>query len=233
MNPEKMLKDLEDLYIEYNDTTEFGNYRIEVSQDHDPLNPRKDWDNLGHMICFHDRYILGDEHSYADVEALVHELSGLYEDELTEYLEEDEISKCWEVAHANHIILPLYLYDHSGITMNTTGFSCGWDSGCVGIIYISLEDARKEYSWKRVTKARRERIEKYLTSEVEVYDHYLTGSVYGFNIEREDPDGEEEFVGACWGFFGYYTDDDNYMVDEIKSAIKYDIEHTPAQLDLL
>ena len=27
------------------------------------------------------------------------------------------------------VILPLYLYDHSGITMNTTGFSCPWDSG--------------------------------------------------------------------------------------------------------
>ena len=33
------------------------------------------------------------------------------------------------------VILPLYLYDHSGITMNTCGFSCPWDSGQVGWIY--------------------------------------------------------------------------------------------------
>ena len=29
------------------------------------------------------------------------------------------------------IVQPLYLYDHGGITMNTTGFSCSWDSGQV------------------------------------------------------------------------------------------------------
>ena len=36
------------------------------------------------------------------------------------------------------VILPLYLYDHSGITMNTCGFSCPWDSGQVlSLIHIS------------------------------------------------------------------------------------------------
>lgn len=36
------------------------------------------------------------------------------------------------------VILPLYLYDHSGITMNTCGFSCPWDSGQVGWIYYRM-----------------------------------------------------------------------------------------------
>ena len=26
----------------------------------------------------------------------------------------------------NVVCLPLYLYDHGGITMNTTGFACSW-----------------------------------------------------------------------------------------------------------
>ena len=233
MNPEKMLKDLEELFIEYNDTTEFENYRIEIAQDFDPLNPRKDYDNLGTMVCFHNRYDLGDKHGYETSNVFAHVLSGLYPDEITAYLEDDEIEKCWNAVHEKNIVLPLYLYDHSGITMRTTSFSCGWDSGCVGVIYVSLEDVRKEYGWKRITKKRRERIEGYLRGEVEIYDHYLTGSVYGFNIEREDPDGEEEHVDSCWGFFGYYTDDEGYMISVIKDAIKYDINHTPAQLDLL
>jgi hypothetical protein len=232
MNHDTMLKDLEELFIEYNDTTDFGDYRIEVKQDFDPINPRKDWDNFGHMICFHPRYDLGDEHSYKDVEAWVHDVSGLYEDELTDYLDEDEISRCWDAAHANHIIMPLYLYDHSGITMNTTGFSCPWDSGCVGIIYVSLDEVRKEHGWKRITKARRKQIEKYLTGEVSTYDDYLTGNIYGFMVTREDEDGEEVDIDSCWGFYGYYTDDNGYMVSVIKDAIKYDIEHTPQQTEM-
>ena len=32
----------------------------------------------------------------------------------------------------NVVILPLYLHDHSGLTMNTSGFHCPWDSGQVG-----------------------------------------------------------------------------------------------------
>ena len=50
------------------------------------------------------------------------------------------------------VILPLYLYDHSGITMNTCGFSCPWDSGQVGWIYadkamIDKEDVEVDSCW--------------------------------------------------------------------------------------
>ncbi len=38
-------------------------------------------------------------------------------------------------ALGKYVILPLYLYDHSGITMSTGAFSCRWDSGQVGWIY--------------------------------------------------------------------------------------------------
>lgn len=46
-------------------------------------------------------------------------------------------------------ILPLYLYDHSGISMSTGSFigrapHAEWDSGCVGFIYLEKETAIKE-----------------------------------------------------------------------------------------
>lgn len=56
-----------------------------------------------------------------------------------------------KVISEKYIVLPLYLYDHSGITMNTTGFSCPWDSGQVGWIYASKEDALKEFGGKSFT----------------------------------------------------------------------------------
>lgn len=204
------LEELKELDIEvgYDETTTFGNYRIRVMADSDPESPRE-WDNLGTMVCWHHRYNLGDvngEREYNSPE---------------EFLE--------EIGDA--IVLPLYLYDHSGITMNTTGFSCPWDSGQVGFIYVSLEKVREEYKWKRITKERRAQIEKYLTGEVETYDMYLRGEVYGFNVTREDEDGEEVDIDSCWGFYGY---DDPYMTEDvIKGAIQYDIEHTPQQLELV
>lgn len=39
--------------------------------------------------------------------------------------------------------LPLYVYDHSGVRLNTTGFSCPWDSGQVGWIVATREALKR------------------------------------------------------------------------------------------
>lgn len=133
-------------------------HRVKIVPDSDPTSPR-DWDNLGTMVCWHRNYNLGDEQP---------------KESPTEYrakLPKDIIE------------LPLYLYDHSDITMNTSGFSCRWDSGQVGFIYVTKEKIRKEYGWKRITQARKEKIYRYLKNEVKTYDDYLTGQVYGFKHE--------------------------------------------------
>ena len=220
---------LEELYIDLDGDTNFGDYVITVAQDTYAESPRV-WDNMGTMVCFHSRYNLGDKHDYSDARHFMHALSGLYEYEESDYLTDEQLTRCQEEVEKKNVILPLYLYDHSGITMNTGGFSCQWDSGQVGYIYLSLEQARTEYSAKRVSKKLRARIEKYLTGEVETYDSYLTGDVRGFSIVRNDDDGDEIDVDSCWGYFG---GDFTYMTDEIKSNIKSNIEHTPQQLDLI
>ena len=97
-------------------------------------------------------------------------------------------------------VLPLYLYDHSGITMNTGGFSCPWDSGQVGFIY-----AMKDYADSETPDP-----VKYLEGEVKTYDQYLTGDVYGYTVE--DPEGYAE-EDSCWGFYGL-----DYCLEEAKGA---------------
>ena len=71
---------------------------------------------------------------------------------------------------------------------------------------MSDERVRKEYGWKNITKKRREQIREYLRGEVETYDQYLTGDVYGFEYQEVlvYPDGREEVVeeDSCWGFYG-------------------------------
>jgi hypothetical protein len=118
----------------------------------------------------------------------------------------------------NIICLPLYLYDHSGITMNTTGFSCPWDSGWVGLIYVTKQQVREEYDWKVITESRRKKIEEYLTGEVETYDQYLTGDVYGYEIIR--PDGSED--ESCWGYFG---SDHEALLEDAKGRVDHEVDY--------
>jgi hypothetical protein len=160
-------------------------YQIEVITDEDPESPRTAWDNLGTMWCFHRDYLLGDKDK---AKPNIHHL----DEPLDSYIKRE----CDPA-----IVLPLFLYDHSGISMSTSSFSCPWDSGMVGVIFISKADVRKEFGVKRITKQLLDRVTQILISEVKTYDQYLTNSVYGCVIT--DPDGEEE---SCWGYYGYSHD---------------------------
>ena len=164
-------------------------FTVEVVIDDDPENPAKNWDMFGTMVLWDRcRYDFG--HETADRETLF------------------EISN-----DPGNIVLPVYMYDHSGITINTTGFSCPWDSGQVGIMYCTKKKAVYEFGKKLCTPKVREAAIKCMTSEVESIDRYLTGQVYGFRVL--DPDGEE--VNSCWGFF----EDSSYCLDVGLSSAKY------------
>lgn len=166
--------------------------KLEIYQDDDPINPRDPtWqDNFGHMVCFHGRYDLGDE-TYLKSE----DFRGW--DEIRQYL-----AQCEKAL----VILPLYLYDHSGITMSvgSSNFraidSMGWDWGQVGFIYCTIKDVMDCFMLKKLEEITPEIIEKAkgnLIAEVEEYDKYLIGDVYGFVLYEN---GEE--IDSCWGFYG-------------------------------
>jgi len=139
-----------------------------IRQDSNDMDPRKDWDNLGTMVCWHRRYILGDD-------------------------QPRETPAEWLDAMGPFFVkLPLYLYDHSGLTMSTGPFSCPWDSGQVGWIVAWAEDVRKAFGVKALNGAIRKRVIKILEAEVRVYDQCLRGAVWGFEY------GDD----GCWGFFG-------------------------------
>lgn len=171
------------------DEKRIGKYKIEVIQDESPSSPRED-DNLGTMVCFHGRYDLGDKHNYK---------SG-------DYNGWDEMEKSIIKNENVGVILPLYLYDHSGITISTSPFSCNWDSGKIGFIFISKEKMLKEYGGKIVTQTLKDKVEGYLKSEIEIYDQYLTGDVYGYRVSEVTTCSEghehETEIDSCWGYYG-------------------------------
>ena len=203
-------------------------------------NGPRDWDNLGTMVCWHSRYNLGDEQPKESPEewwkSLAWDIStdARASLEFWEYGEgayradaEERIQAAIEKAIDKEIavILSLYLYDHSGITMSTSPFSCPWDSGQVGYIYVTKETLRKEYNVKRVTKSIIAKAEKVLRGEVEVYDDHLTGNVWGYSIEATSAGTcptcghtahSTEFEDSCWGFYGNPRD---YLLSEVNAIL--------------
>jgi hypothetical protein len=82
------------------------------------------------------------------------------------------------------------MYDHSGVVLSTTPFSCPWDSGQLGIIYATREKIVAEG-----LGGDDEKVREILRGEVKVFYWWLNGECYGYTIE--DPDGD-----SCFGFIG-------------------------------
>lgn len=166
----------------------YRGYTINIYSDPDAQNPRTEWDNLATMVCWHRRYTLGDEQPDISGGEYLCNLAGI--DPESEPDRETLIAKLNEKV----VILPLYVYEHSGITISTGAFGDVWDSGQVGFIYITREKAQNELGEKTDDEIR-----EYLQGEVETYDQYLTGEVYG----REIVDAQGDEIDTVWGFFGY------------------------------
>lgn len=172
-----------------------GDKRAEILYDENADDPRSWYDHIGKMVCMHKRYKLGDEQlNPNDFDCW---------EQVGNYLMEECDAK---------VILPLYLYDHSGITMSTGSFSDRWDSGQVGFIYVDRATCIREFGEKFSVAD----IEKELKEEVEEYDNYLTGQVYWYRIfEKEEyvetcphcneiirKEDEEIEIDSCGGFYG-------------------------------
>jgi hypothetical protein len=177
-------------------TEEYKGYTINIFFDEYPDNPREG-DNLGIMQCFHKKYNLGDKHivdskDYNSWNEMEHDLI-----------------KNFDAA----VILPIYMYDHSGVTVSTKPFSCPWDSGRLGLIFVTRDALLKKYNMKKLSKKVLETAKKELESEVEIYDQYLGGDVYGFKIK--DLDGNE--IDSGWGFYG--NEGIENIINEAKNEI--------------
>lgn len=195
---------------------------LQILKDDNPINPRKDCDWLGTIVHWSSRYNIGDEQIddinfhlceliYPDDDAYL-KLDGIADANLIEPYSNEMLTLLRErIERKGYVILPIYMYDHSGITIKTTPFSCRWDSGLIAFIYVNIEQLNEAgHNWQRITKKRRKKVEDWLRSEVYVYDMYLTGEVYGYRLLGDK--GEE--IDSCWGFYG-----SDWQVNGIKDNI--------------
>lgn len=181
---------------------------IKIMSDDDPESPRE-WENFGKMACVHSRYNLGDEDHSDELKIITNECGNW--DECEAELKKRAVENGDPIA----VILPISIYDHSGITMFVGGAS-GWDCGKVGFIYCTKKDILKEWGGKYLTKKMLKKAEDLLNGEVETYDVYIRGDVVGYMIMDEN--GEDIDDGSCWG---YYSTED--AIADAKSVIDYHI----------
>ena len=122
------------------------------------MNPRKWNDNLGTMLCFHGKYILGDKNPYNS----------------RDYAGWNDFAKSLFKVHDVALMLPIYMYDHSGITISHKPFSCPWDSGQIGWIFVNKDQVRREFGVKRISSKVMDKVRSVLIAEIEEYNEYLT-----------------------------------------------------------
>lgn len=186
------LKDFEIERFEHNGFT------CVIYRDPEPPNPRE-WDNLATLACWHRRANLGDK-----------QIEGMTFKQVVKMVRDD--------GDKILALLPLMLYEHSGMTMWTGDrprgwpYNCRWDSGQVGWGYVTKKQAEKmgcilgqKYEMTRqkrdadgnLTDERevirtgvydREFFEDAIRAEVKAYDDYLTGACYGYEVLDEDGD---------------------------------------------
>lgn len=210
--------------------TDTATRRVRIIADTDPMDPREAYDNMGTMVTWHSRYKLGDEQPTDDAgEWLAQYAADLVDAEAV------PAEHVRAIIDKHCVILPLYLRDHSGLAMSIGEFADPWDSGPVGFIVVDAKRARENWlrpdaTWDTMLPTNdgpditmREYAKRVLEAEVETYDTYLRGDIYGFIVEERNicptcGAGDWDTVDSCWGFYGsdvdtngmvgYLSDDD-------------------------
>lgn len=166
---------------------EVGHLRVLIEQDCDPQSPAE-WDNVGEIVYTSLRYTLGTRR--------------------VAHAQMDDIHR--GIISGELIGMPVFAYVHGGAMIRTAEsnpFNCPWDSGQSGFVYCTRERAIQEFPGQ-VEKVVRRAALRTMAAEVETFNQYLQGDVYGYRIM----DGDNE-VESCWGLYGL-----DYATKEAKAV---------------
>lgn len=169
-------------------TEKMGHFTVRLEQDTNTQSPAEWQDESAFLCAWHDRvfYVAppGIKGRF-DAQAVVEQ----YKD--------------------THHIFFIEAYIHSGVVLALTGEGNfpdrPWDvSGNIGAIFLAREE------WKRRDKKAR----TYALAQVEAWNQYLNGGVYGYIVE----DAGGETLNSCWGFYGF-----EYAKGEALNALRYQV----------
>jgi hypothetical protein len=109
-----------------------------------------------------------------------------------------------------YYIFPMSCLVHSGVWLSLAhSFACdsgGWDTSHVGAVLVSKKECPDEKT-----------AEKWAEGQVETWNQYLSGDVYGVVCETFNKDKEQLDQESCWGFYGHES-----AKEELQSMINYE-----------
>lgn len=147
--------DTNDYPVVWRETVEGITAEIRAEQEgYEHANPR-DCDEIGRMVCWHTDYVLGDEQLRGGGRSAVKTVFETARGR-TAFRSMLYVERYLRLARGAIVTIPLYLYDHSGISIragspsiywmdNPTvrtdeyGQGLGWDTSMVGFIYTTRE----------------------------------------------------------------------------------------------
>lgn len=149
---------------------------VEIVREGSLENPLRDWEWAGHLILI-PRY------AWAGTD---------------EGNDDPSESEFWKRIRAIRIFggvsLPVYAYDHSGISFSVSScypFCDQWDGGQAGYAYMTSREIHSEYNGDKA------RAIEHLKAMVRYADAYSNNECYGYQLY--DSDGNE--LDSCWGFW--------------------------------
>lgn len=182
-----------------------------LHHDEDPQNPREEYENLATFVFQHNRYNLGD----GTFEAMLfpYDLDDFKSRFYGQTFPQDRFAKLIEryvrMRFKSIAFTWVGMYDHSGISIYPSSHDHrGWDSGVIGFAYVSEKNLE-------ITETPRHLAEDRMLGEIKVYDQYLSGDVYGYEILDENGD----HLDSCWGFYGR-----DYAEQEMELALDGEVE---------
>lgn len=214
-----------------------GNRTIEVytnmSGDCDP----RDWDCLGTIVGWDRDVRLGKKQIKEQyqvelvlLDILDDAMNLSYEqyDNVMEYATAEVLMNAIK-KHTKAVVLPIYVYNHSGISISTSSNKyrmfdgAGWDWGISGMIYADESTIKKEYGGDKVTDEMRTKAIEVLNGEIKTLNMYFQDEVYWFSVKEYD-----EMVDSCGGIF---AEDLEELKKELKSMVNDDFKDLVDKLD--
>ena len=202
--------------------------KLKIVRDQDTEKPR--WDPVSRFATWLDRYTIGDEQPKCTPDEWLESLLTPEEqDEFEAFKDEypamlghaygskeykeyyrtrdaSEKEKLLDLVSRRYFVRTVSAYIHSGITISTGGFSCPWDSGFIGYIVVKKDEGTEEM----------------LESEIELYDMYLQGDVWGYQVLDVQKCNlghtHETEIDSCYGFYGS-------KLADVKADMADHIEH--------
>lgn len=182
------------------ETITYKGYDINIHHDEFADDPRE-WSNLSKLVLFHNRYNLPNE------------LNIDHNDFIDWFDMEAFIQREYNPA----IMRLVSMYEHGGVALRLGAPTCEWDSGYIGFMIVTKDHLREAFGIKRITKQYIEKAYNIMKGELETYDDYLNGNVYGYTIDGDD------WEDSLWGFYGY-NHEESGLLYEAQSTIDYHIE---------